>query len=92
MAVEREYDNWANKGPESGDRVSVKINASAYRLLRTVAAWRDLSISDYLSEIVAREVGKELDFVVNELGKLQEQNTRVADGGETPAVPRAASA
>lgn len=34
------------------EQVSVKINADVYRLVRTVAAWKGVNISDYLSEIV----------------------------------------
>ena len=91
MAIEREYDSWATKTSENDDRMSVKLSPSAYRLLKTVAAWRDVSISDYLGEIVAREVGKELDFVVTELGKLQEQNSRATQEA-VEVTPRTAVA
>jgi hypothetical protein len=32
--------------------VSVKIDADVYRLVRTVAAWKGVAVSDYLSGIV----------------------------------------
>ncbi len=42
--------------------VSVKIDAEVYRKVRTVAAWRGVSVAEYLSEIVdpvaTRDVAK----------------------------------
>jgi hypothetical protein len=37
---------------EKRNDVSVRIDAEVYRLLKTVAAWKDVPIAEYLSDIV----------------------------------------
>jgi hypothetical protein len=55
--------------------VSVKIDAEVYRLVRTVAAWRGVSVAEYLSEIVAPVVRKDLK-------KMNREADAQADGTE----------
>jgi hypothetical protein len=42
--------------------VSVKIDAAVYRLARTAASWKGMSVAEYLSEVVrpiaSRDVAK----------------------------------
>jgi hypothetical protein len=47
---------------------TVKIDAGVYRLVRTVAAWRGVSVAEYLSEIVAPVIHKELKKMARESG------------------------
>lgn len=55
--------------------VSVKIDAEVYRLVRTIAAWRGVSVAEYLSEIVAPVVRKDLK-------KMNREADAQADDGE----------
>lgn len=54
------------------NEVSVKIDADVYRLVRTVAAWKGVNVSEYLSEIVAPVVRKDM-------AKMQKEASREAD-------------
>jgi hypothetical protein len=40
--------------------VSVKIDAEVYRMVKTVAAWQDVTIADYLTAIVKPVVERDL--------------------------------
>ncbi len=41
--------------------ISVKIDAETYRLVKTAAAWKGVSIADYLSAVVRPIAEKDLD-------------------------------
>lgn len=41
--------------------VSVKIDAEVYRLLKTVAAYRGVGVSEYLTTLVRQPVQKDFD-------------------------------
>jgi hypothetical protein len=47
--------------------VSIKIHRSAHRLLKTICSWKEVDMMDYISELVEREVPKELARIANEL-------------------------
>jgi hypothetical protein len=49
--------------------ISVKIQADVYRKVRTVAAWRGVNISDYLSGIVDPVVSRDLAKINKEADK-----------------------
>ncbi len=51
--------------------VSVKIEADAYRVIRTVAAWKGLNVADYLTQIARPTADK--DFA-----KMQREKKDVA--------------
>jgi hypothetical protein len=61
--------------------VSVKINAEVYRLVRTVAAWRGVSIAEYLSEIVAPVVRRDLKEVNRQSARHAGQDGAEGEGG-----------
>jgi hypothetical protein len=54
---------------------TVKIDAEVYRLVRTVAAWRGVSVAEYLSDVVAPVIRKELK-------KMNREADAQADSGE----------
>jgi hypothetical protein len=47
-------------------QVSVKIEASVYRMAKTVAAWQGRNISEYISEMLRPIVEKDLAAVSRE--------------------------
>jgi hypothetical protein len=49
--------------------VSVKIDPDVYRMVKTVAAWRDMNVSEYLSMIVAPIVRKDMAKMHREASK-----------------------
>jgi hypothetical protein len=55
--------------------VSVKIDAEVYRMVRTVAAWRGVSVAELLSDVVAPVIRKELK-------KMNREADAQADSGE----------
>lgn len=54
------------------NQMPVRINSNIYRDLRTVAAWRGLSVPDYLSQIVEPIIARALAEMAEELTKRQE--------------------
>lgn len=55
--------------------VSVKMDADVYRMVRTVAAWRGVNVADYLSEIVA-------PIVKRDMVKMNKEMEQRKNGGE----------
>jgi hypothetical protein len=55
--------------------VSVKMDADVYRMVRTVAAWRGVNVADYLSEIVA-------PIVKRDMAKMNKEMEQRRGGGE----------
>ena len=49
--------------------LSVKIDADVYRMVKTIAAWRGVAVSDYLSEIVRPIAERDLAKVTREASK-----------------------
>ncbi len=51
------------------NEVSVKIDADVYRVVRTVAAWKGLNVSEYLSAIVEPIARKDMAKMHKEAAK-----------------------
>lgn len=51
------------------NEVSVKMNADVYRLVKTLAAWRNVTIADYLGEIVDPVVRRDLKKMQREAAR-----------------------
>jgi hypothetical protein len=51
--------------PKHAD-VSVKLGWEAYRKAKTAASWRDISLVDYLSQVVEAAADKDLDRMERE--------------------------
>ncbi len=52
---------------QDDELVPVKVKGQAYRLLKTVSAWRGQHISDYVSELVMRAGQEDLAQVLKEI-------------------------
>jgi len=59
----------AKKQPPQRNETSVKIDSDVYRLVRTVAAWRGVNVSEYLSEIVAPIARRDVQRMQKDLGR-----------------------
>jgi hypothetical protein len=51
--------------------VSVKIDAEVYRLVKTVAAWRGITVAEYLTDIVKPAVARDWAKIGREAAKPQ---------------------
>lgn len=49
--------------------ISVKINADVYRIIKTVAAWKGIPVSDYLSEIAGPPARRDMARMSKEAAK-----------------------
>lgn len=54
--------------------VSIKLRRSSHRLLKTICSWKEVDMLDYLSELIEREVPKELAKIA---GQLDDERERV---------------
>lgn len=54
--------------------VSVKMDAEVYRLVKTVAAWRGLTIAEYLTDVVKPIATRDWAKINREAAKLQESS------------------
>lgn len=52
--------------------VSVKIDAEVYRLVKTVASWKDMNVADYLSEIARPIAERDFARISKEIEKSKE--------------------
>jgi hypothetical protein len=68
--------------PEKGDYVPVKIRRGTYKTLKIVAAWRDMSILDYLDELVQRKGTPDLRHVTEEIKQVLAQAATGQTGRE----------
>lgn len=57
------------------NEVSVKIDAEVYRMVRTIAAWKGVNISEYLSEIVRPIARRDMAKVNKEASKDDRQDS-----------------
>ena len=55
--------------------LSVKIDPEVYRMLKTVASWKGLKVSDYLSEIVR-------PVIIREMAKLGTESAKIIKAKE----------
>jgi hypothetical protein len=47
--------------------VPIKVRGSAYRLIKTVAAWRGVGMSDYLTDLIMKTGQEDLKAVLAEI-------------------------
>jgi len=59
--------------------VPIKIRRGAYRLVKTAAAWMDISAVDYLTRIIIDAVPRDLPIVSEELRPVIEQLREVVE-------------
>jgi hypothetical protein len=64
MIVEK--TNMAHGTVDMAAMISVKIDKEVYRLVKTVASWKELTVADYLAQIVRPIVEKDMAKLVNE--------------------------
>jgi hypothetical protein len=53
--------------------ISVKIDPDVYRMVKTVAAWKDLNVAEYLSMIVEPIVRKDMAKMTKEASREVER-------------------
>ncbi len=55
--------------------VPIKIRKSVYRVMKTVSAWKGVSVADYITELAEREAIPELTKMAAEIGKMGQATT-----------------
>lgn len=53
--------------------VAVKVEAAIYRKAKMVAAYRDITIAEYLSDLLRKLVERDYRKMTTEMGESQEQ-------------------
>jgi hypothetical protein len=70
----------AGKEGRAGEYQPIKIRSDIYRILKTVASWKGISIQDYLDELIKRELGPDLLRMASELTELVNRNKSGEEG------------
>lgn len=55
--------------PADDDLVPVKIRRSSLRMARTLASWRDISIADFIEELVLAAAATQVPDVAAQMAK-----------------------
>jgi hypothetical protein len=72
------------KPNDEKDLVPMKVRRATLRILKTLAAWREMTLIDYLDDMVSREGGADIRRMVEEITQLEgeDSTTPTASAGK----------